>query len=636
MKNQMSIAKMKKVTIIGTKDKQEQILKKIMKKGFLQIEDMSPILEDEEYKDYFQKDENNDEIGKISQKLLTIEKAISNVKKYNDVKKSMFSDKNIYKELSENIAENSYEDVQKVNELSDMIEKRGLEIKEFNDLIKELEPWINFSISTNLKNINYVKIILGTISLKYKKEQIELDLNKQKLDYSINVISKDKTKMYVAIATKNENLLQIKRILKQFNFEEKEIELQDETVEEKIQKIRITISNLEKEIETYKSEIKSEQLKVFENLYDYYLSQKDLKLIQKRIITTQNTFYLEGWMPEGCELENNKEYIIKIREEQENEDVPVCVQNNSIIQPFESITNMYSVPNKKELDPNPVMAFFYILFFGLMLSDAGYGLLLTLGCLFIIKKKKYSKGEGNLIKLLTYCGISSIIWGVFFGSCFGNLIPLKAVIDPLTDVMPLMGLALLIGIIHIYVGMLMKAIMLVKEKKIFDAICDILFWYLLLTGVFMLVIPIVAGDIGIWSVVGKYLAIIGVIGVLLTGGRKEKNIIKKFTKGLSSLYGITSYFSDVLSYSRLMALWLCTGVIAQVVNLLGRLVGPIPAVIVGIIGHGFNLANSALGSYVHTSRLQYVEFFGKFYEGGGKEFTPFKYKNKYTRIKEEI
>ena len=138
----MSIAKMKKVTIIGTKDKQEQILKKIMKKGFLQIEDMSPILEDEEYKDYFRKDENNDEIGKISQKLLKIEKAISNVKKYNDVKKSMFSDKNIYKELSENIAENSYEDVQKVNELSDMIEKRGLEIKEFNDLIKYLNAFI--------------------------------------------------------------------------------------------------------------------------------------------------------------------------------------------------------------------------------------------------------------------------------------------------------------------------------------------------------------------------------------------------------------------------------------------------------------------------------------------------------------
>ena len=341
-------------------------------------------------------------------------------------------------------------------------------------------------------------------------------------------------------------------------------------------------------------------------------------------------------MPEGCKIKNSQEFIIKVRQEEENEDAPVLVKDNRIVTPFQSITNMYSVPNKNELDPNPIMAIFYILFFGLMLSDVGYGLLLTIGCLFLISKKKYAKNEGKLVKLLTYCGISSVAWGFFFGSFFGDLIPLKGILNPLKDVMPLMGLALLLGIVHIYTGMFMKAVQLIKEKKIFDAICDVVFWYLLLTGVFLLVIPIVAGDIGIWSDVGKYLAIAGVIGVVLTGGRKEKNIIKKCTKGISSLYDITSYLSDVLSYSRLMALCLSTGVIAQVVNLLGGLVGPIPAIIVGIIGHGFNLANSALGSYVHTSRLQYVEFFGKFYEGGGKEFAPFKYKNKYTKIKEEF
>ena len=371
-------------------------------------------------------------------------------------------------------------------------------------------------------------------------------------------------------------------------------------------------------------------------MYDYYLSQKDLKIAERNIVTTRNTFYLEGWMPEGCKIENNKEFIIKVRPEEKYENAPVLVKNSRMVQPFQSITNMYSVPNKHELDPNGIMAFFYIIFFGLMLSDAGYGLLLSLACLFMIKKKKYARGEGNLVKLLGLCGVSAVIWGIFFGSCFGNLIPLKAVIDPLNDVMPLMGLALLLGIIHIYVGMFMKVIELVKQKKIFDAICDIGFWYLLLTGVFLLVIPIVAGNIGIWSEVGKYLAIAGVIGIVLTGGRKEKNVIKKCTKGVSSLYDITSYLSDVLSYSRLMALCLSTGVIAQVVNLLAGLVGPIPAVIIGIIGHGFNLANSALGSYVHTSRLQYVEFFGKFYEGGGKEFTPFKYRNKYTKIREDF
>lgn len=632
----MSIAKMNKVTIIGTKDKEEAILKKIMKKGFLQIEDMSSLVDEEEYKDIFTKDEKSEDVANINQKLIETEKAISNIKKYNKTKKSMFDGKEIYKDLSEKESDSLFIEVQKINEVSLKIEKNNSEIEEMNEQKQELEPWTTFSIFDSLNNVNYIKIILGTVEVKYKQEQIQTSLDKEKIDYSLTIVKKDKTKMYVALVIKNENIVSVRRILKQFNFVEKEFKLQNETIREKIEKLNNRIAELNKENEIYKSQIMLKQVKKFENLYDYFLCQKDLKLIQRKVVTTKNTFYLEGWMPEGCKLENNNEYIIKIRKEQENEDAPVYIQNNNLVQPFQSITNMYSVPNKKELDPNPIMAFFYILFFGLMLSDAGYGLLLTLGCLFLIKKKKYGKNEGSLIKLLTYCGISATIWGFFFGSFFGNLIPLKAVIDPLTDVMPLMGLSLLLGIIHIYMGMFMKAIMLIKEKKIFDAICDILVWYLLLTGVFLLVVPIVAGDIGIWSEVGKYLAIVGLVGVLLTGGRKEKNIIKKFTKGLSSLYGITSYFSDVLSYSRLMALCLSTGVIAQVVNLLGGLVGPIPAVIVGIIGHGFNLANSALGSYVHTSRLQYVEFFGKFYEGGGKEFKPFKYNNKYTRIKEEF
>lgn len=632
----MSIAKMNKVTIIGTKDKQEEILKRLQKFGFFQVEDMSYLAQDEEFKDIFYKQDKNNEISSITQKLINTEKAITNVKKYYKSKKPMFVGKEYYNELSIEDADNLYNKVQNVNKISNLIEENTEKINTLRLEKIGLEPWTNFSISADLKKINYIKIILGTVNLKCPKEKIENALNKEKVEFSINVINKDKHNLYLSVTTKNEEINHVKRILKKFDFNEKEISLENETVTEKIQKIEEEIVELQKQIEENKAKIKLEPIKEYENLYDYYLGQKELKLIERNIVTTNNTFYLEGWMPEGCKINNNKEFIIKVRPEEENEEVPVLVENHRIVEPFQSITNMYSVPNKHELDPNPVMAIFYILFFGLMLSDVGYGLLLTLGCLFLIKKKKYSRGEGKLVKLLTYCGISSVAWGIFFGSFFGDLIPIKGVLNPLKDVMPVMGLALLLGIIHIYTGMFMKAIQLIKEKKIFDAICDVGFWYLLLTGVFLLVIPIVAGDIGIFSEIGKYLAIIGLIGVVLTGGRKEKNIIKKCTKGVSSLYGITSYLSDVLSYSRLMALCLSTGVIAQVVNLLAGLVGPIPAILVGIIGHGFNLANSALGSYVHTSRLQYVEFFGKFYEGGGKEFTPFKYKNKYTKIKEEF
>lgn len=632
----MSITKMNKVTVIGTKEAEEETLKTLRKLGFFQVEDMSHIVEDEEFKEIFHKEDKNNEIAILNQKLVAIEKAISNIKKYYKVKKSMFDGKEYYKELSEEIAENSFKNVKKVNELASNIEDNLKKIEELNNLIIDLEPWTNFSISGDLKKINHIKIILGTINIKSSKERIELALEKERVEYSIHTINKTKEFEYLAVVTKEENQAEVRRVLKGFGFNEKKLNLEDESISEKIQDLKQEIVNIENQVKLNKSKIKPNQIKVFENLYDYYLSEKDLKIVEKNIVRTNNTFYLEGWVPAGCRIKTNDNFIVKAREENEDEDAPVLVKNNSLVTPFQSITNMYSVPNKKELDPNPIMAIFYIIFFGLMLSDAGYGAILALVCLYIIKKKKYAKGEGNLVKLLGICGVSAVIWGLFFGSCFGNLVPLKAVINPLEDVMPLMGLALALGIVHIYVGMFMKAITLIKEKKIFDAIFDIGFWYLLLTGVFLLVIPVVAGDIGVWSEVGKYLAIAGVIGVILTGGRKEKNIIKKCTKGVSSLYDITSYLSDVLSYSRLMALCLSTGVIAQVVNLLGGLVGPIPAVIVGIIGHGFNLANSALGSYVHTSRLQYVEFFGKFYEGGGKEFTPFKYKNKYTRIREEF
>ena len=632
----MSIAKMKRVTIIGTKDKEEKILKQVMKKGFLQIENMSQLADDEEFKEIFTKEEKSNEISELNQKLIKIEKAISNIKKYYKIKKSMFENKQIYKELSKKEAESEFLEAEKINKLSEIIEENENKIEQLDKKIKELQPWENAEISGNLKDINYIDMIFGTLNLKEKKIHLEEALNKEKLDYSIIEVTKDKQKVYLVITFKKESANDLKRILKKVNFEEKQIELErDKTIAQQIKELEQIKQEKQNEIEANKKVINPEKIKKLENLYDYIKSQKDLKTIMKKIVTTQNTFYLEGWMPEKCKIEANNEFIIKERKEQEGEKVPVLVQNNSIVQPFQSITNMYSVPNKNEIDPNPIMAIFYILFFGLMLSDIGYGLLLTIGCIFIWFKKKYEKGEGNLIKLLTYSGISSILWGAFFGSFFGGLIPLKGIMNPLTDVMPLMGLALALGILHIYTGMLIKAVSLIKERKIFDAICDVFLWYLLLTGVFLLVIPIVAGDIGIFAKIGKYLAIIGAIGVFLTAGRKEKNPIKKITSGLGGLYNITSYFSDVLSYSRLMALCLSTGVIAQVVNLLADLVGPIPAVIVGIIGHGFNLANSALGSYVHTSRLQYVEFFGKFYEGGGEVFSPFKYKNKYTRIREE-
>jgi len=628
----MAIAKMNKVWIIGMHGKEKEIVRQIMKEGMIELKDTSHLAEDEEWKETLIKQECSEEIATDTKKLTQIEQAIKSIKSIHKIKHSLFATKKEYQEITQEQAEASMEKVIKVNTAVEEIEKLKNKIKVLQEKSKEMLPWKDLKLDIEDMPREKIKIQLGTLPGKVDLEAIEKKWQEEKMHASIVLAKRDKDKLYVAIITYQEEQAIIKRELNQLKFMAIEIEDNGKEPSKILQQMEQEIKSAENKIEEMTNTIPKEIVEEIENLYDYYVIQKEIAMAQKNIVQTKHTFYLEGWIPEGRKLPQGEGYVVQTAKPEEDEEYPILVENSGIVTPFQSITNMYSCPNQKELDPNPLMSAFFIFFFGMMLSDAGYGLILTIACAVILKVKKYKKGEGSLVKILTLSGISTIAWGLLFGSFFGDLVPLTPVINPLTDVMLLMGLSLLLGILHIYAGMMMKAITLIKEKKILDAICDVFIWYIFLTGIFLVIIPVVAGDIGIFAEIGKYLAIGGAIGLVLTQGRKEKNIFKKLFKGVSSLYDLTSYFADVLSYSRLMALCLSTGVIAQVVNLLGGIAGPIPAIFIGLIGHTINLANSALGSYVHTSRLQYVEFFGKFYEGGGKRFTPLTNNLKYTRI----
>ena len=629
----MAIAKMNKIWILGMRGKEKEVIKQIMKEGIIELRDTSYLTEDEEWKNSITKPECSEQIANYTKTLTQIDTVIHGIKRIHKIKHSLFATKKEYQEITQEQAEKLKGEVDNIAALLE--EQASLEnrIKILEEKKKEVLPWKELTL--NLQDVPKEKLMVqfGILPTKVELETIEKKCQENNMHVSIVLAKKEKDKQYVAIVGYQEEQAQIKRMLSSFQLILVPIEgSQDKEPKVLLEEMEQEIQEAQKRIQEILTKIPKDSVSEIENLYDYYEIQKEIAIAQKSIVQTNHTFYLEGWMPEGRQLPKSDSYVVQTAKPEEGEDYPVLVENNGIVAPFQSITNMYSCPNKKELDPNPVMSIFFIFFFGMMLSDAGYGLILTLACVAMIRIKKYKKGEGSLVKILALSGVSTIIWGILFGSCFGNLVPLTPVIDPLKDVMALMGLSLLLGIIHIYAGMMMKAVSFLKEGKILDAICDVGIWYVFLTGVFLVIIPIVAGDIGIWAEIGKYLAIGGAIGLVLTQGRKEKNIIKKAVKGVSSLYDLTSYFADVLSYSRLMALCLSTGVIAQVVNLLGEIAGPIPAVIIGLIGHTINLANSALGSYVHTSRLQYVEFFGKFYEGGGKKFTPLTNNLKYTRI----
>ncbi len=366
-----------------------------------------------------------------------------------------------------------------------------------------------------------------------------------------------------------------------------------------------------------------------------------------KLFHTERTFLLCGWMPQEEEKQIREllsEYTCYYEFTEVPEDdpeIPVLLKNPKWVRPFEAITEMYALPMPGSIDPDPFIAPFYFVFFGMMLSDAGYGLILLLGGLFLLKKAHLGPGGKKLIRMLTICGVSTIIWGLIYGSFFGDLpavvastffnsdFALPMLIDPLNEPMTVLVLSMALGLLHTFVGMALSMYLMCKRHNVFGAIFDVGVWYLILIGMLMLLLS------GVWQKIGMGMAAVGALAVVLMHGREKKNILLRLGSGVVGLYGITGYFSDVLSYSRILALGLATGVISSVINILGTLPGPnilgvLMLIVVGAGGHALNFAINALGSYVHSSRLQYVEFFGKFYEGGGKVFRPLTVNTKYT------
>lgn len=356
-------------------------------------------------------------------------------------------------------------------------------------------------------------------------------------------------------------------------------------------------------------------------------------------VSSEKTFALKGWV-KNSDIQKLEDiikgetecYKLTFSAPEDDEPFPVYTENMVPVSPYEMVTNLYSVPASNSIDPNIVVAPFHALFLGLMMGDVGYGLLMSIGG-FLFKKKS-TGGTKKLAGVIMYGGIASIIWGVLLGSYFGDmgtrLGAKPLLLNPMDKPVNMLAICLGIGFFHVLVGMGVKAYMLFKEKKYLDALFDVGFWYLLLLG-----LPMMA--VFSW---GKYLAMAGALGLLFTAGREKKNIFGKILGGLGSLYGITGYLSDVLSYSRLFALLLSSAVVAMVFNQIAIMVGTnvvgyFFAAIIFVLGHAFNLFIGGLGAFVHGSRLIYVEFFSKFFVGGGHAFEPLHKEPKYISFEKE-
>lgn len=539
--------------------------------------------------------------------------------------------------------------------------------------LAQLESWQKLDIPLNTGDTKSTAVFIGSLPEQYSEQTLKEALAKEnpKLEFELEIQYSEAGLTNVVLFAPKSQKTMAEEALRALGFARpmspthKTPKIKAERLRDKSRALSESTQKAKEEIAAYaemREQIKSTQ--------DYFRFRADKYNVINHLDHSKHVFVIEGYVPEeDCEkLEAlcTRVATCSVEFDDAGDDAPVKLKNNKFAEPAQGILTMYASPGKTDIDPTPVLAFFFYFFFGMMFSDAGYGLLMIIATGLMIKLFKPDKKMRNNLKLFQYCGVSTTLWGLVFGSIFGDapaalynmftgsnvvmahsisnmgdptpaLLPWP-VIDPQKDALTLMIISIAFGLVHILVGMGCKFIVCFRQKDYAGAFFDTGLWMLMLVGFAVLAAGLITAPVLV--TVGAVIAIACAVGLVLTQGRGKKGIVGKAIGGLASLYDITSYISDLLSYSRLLALGLTTGVMAQVFNMLATMMGTnvlgiVFMIVIFLIGHLINIGLNALGAYVHTMRLQYVEMFSKFYEGGGKEFTPFSLNSKYIKIQED-
>lgn len=646
----MAIVKMKKFTLFAFEEKREALLKKLQQFGEVQFRDLQEELENE--------DMNFLKGAAVDKDILDIETEISKItfsleflrpyiKKIGGLKAL----KNGKKKVSFDELERLVKDINWIKiyeELKDKEERQNILNNEQTKLESEMEtliPWKNFDENLGvLKDFKIAQHFLGSMPIGLKEGFIE-EFEREVDNSYVEIINEGRDEVYFLAVTLKDKADQTLEILKKYGFTKATINYNGNP-NESIDKIKARILEIQKEREAITKEL--EQLDSYQNdlelVYEYYYNELIRARAGLSFLKSSKVVAIQGWVTENKskELEDvtknvtEGNYYIEIEDIKDGEYAPILLKNNGFVESFESIVGMYSLPNYGEIDPTPIMSVFYLVFFGMMLSDAGYGLIMVIATMITLKFFNIDDNLKKSVKLFFYLGISTLVWGAIYGSWFGDapitilgMESIPKLIDPPTEIMKVMALSIILGGVHIFVGLGIKGYILIREKKYLDAIFDVGFWYVTLIGGILF-------GIGLIPIIAKWMLFGGLIALFVTQGRDADSIGGKIGGGLYGVYGITSYIGDFVSYSRLLALGLATGFISGAFNLMiGLVPSPIKYIvgpIIFVVGHLFNLGINALGAYVHANRLQYLEFFGKFYEGGGKPFEPFNAKSKYVEV----
>ena len=648
----MAIVKMSKFNLLVFNSERKNLLHKLQKFDEVHFMDLK---EDEELGEYdLDKVKEPESIVAINEEINRINYAIEALSKYQKKDSALKVLKEgrttlEFSEIEEKANKVDYKSICKqVIEINSDMDQLSQDIANTNIKIKEICPWIKLDVPIkNLMSLEHVKLMIGKFPARFK-QKVEEGFVSTEYTY-FEVLSESGGNLYVLIITNDEEEDLVNEMLRNNYFSDIKIEIEDKP-EEEVKKLKNEVELKQKQISKNEEKLKKLSQKVIDLqiVYEYLMNVILRTEESENFLTTESVNIIEGYIPTSRSEEfndlvtstlSNDIYYFKLEEaDKDDTNAPILLKNSKYTRAFESLTTMYAYPKYNELDATGVMAPFYSFFFGMMIADAGYGLLLLLGTVLALKIFNLGEEQKNTMRFFACNGFFTILWGLIYGSFFSFSLP-TGIIDPTTQYMEVLILSIGLGIIHIYVGLGVGAYMNIRDGKPLAALFDTGFWYMALTGA---ILVLLGSQYPISSVVSKislYAMIIGMVGIVLTAGRDSPSVGGKLGGGLYSLYGISGYVGDFISYSRLMALGLSGGYLAAAINDMVfmlfdlKAIGIVVGIIIFVVGHSFNLFLSALSAYVHDIRLTYVEFFGKFYDGGGKAFKNLRSESKYFNIK---
>ena len=647
----MAIVKMKKFTLFAFEAERKRLLEELQRFGYVNFSKSDSIEQFDYLKDVEVSTLDNnyiEESTRIKWMIDYVGRFIEKEKGLSALKKGpvVYTFSELEKEAS------SYDyipDFNILSEISKKVDSNNQRLTAIDNTIKELSPWKSIKEPIDdLNSFKKSKFIMGYLPTKnlekFKTSTVDL-----KFTYfeEVDIVGKNS---YCIIFTNELEKEMALENLRLNGFSEVNLEFKGVVFEE-IEKLEAEKKILEDDNSKLTEEIKKFTVNIqkMQSVYEYYQNLALRNTVVSNFKATEKLDIIQGYIPADKEA-NFKALLEKVSAlkiyleiedaKKDDPDVPIILKNNKIASLFESVTNMYALPKYDEVDPTFILSIFYWVFFGMMVADFAYGLILCIGSGIALKMFKFNDSTKKFLKFFFALSFSTMIWGLIYGSAFGDLITLPTqILDSSKDFMTVLILSLAFGGVHLAFGLGMKAYVLIKNGKPMDAFYDVFLWYLTLTSVILVIIGKAITMPKIVNTIAFYGMIVGMLGIIAFGARDSKSIAGRIAGGLYSLYGITSYIGDFVSYLRLMALGLAGGFIAVAINIIvkmlvsGGIVGIIFGVIVFVFAQMFNIFLSFLSAYVHTSRLMYVEFFNKFYEGGGKAFKKFRSDNKYIEVK---